>query len=165
MWNLLQWLYPSLTREDCELTDLSQGAGTQITMWNDGKLGPQPTQKYLKSRQSEFDKDLLRKQRISEVTSHRDFLISSVFGNRRQVSLNKLMARQIKLLRKETKGKTSGKKKKEIDHMETLSDYSDNVDSVSDAEERYLKLEDRTSKELQEYSAESSPDWPSTPEI
>jgi len=163
MWNLLQWLYPLMSELDCIV--MEEGQGPYIHTWNELKLGPQPTQKYLDERLPEFELESLRTQRITEVFAYGTSLINTAFGDMDQAEKNKTIVRQIKLIRKENRVNITSEEIAELDHMESLSDYTDDVDTSCDYEEKYLESNERTLQQLQEYSAETSPVWPTVPEI
>lgn len=100
------------------------------------------------------------KSKLSELKGELDTKISSVIPTSNSRSKDKIISRQVKLLRRESQGRATATEIAELDASETLDDYLDNATDAYDAAEVWLEAPERTLGDIVAYNVAVDPSWP-----
>jgi len=99
-------------------------------------------------------------EKIVELKAELDTKANSSKPNSNSKSDAKVVARLIKLVRKESQGRASTKEIEEIDLMEALDNYLDAITDTYDVAEIWLEAPERTIEEIESYDVVTGPGWP-----
>ena len=98
--------------------------------------------------------------KLVELKSHLDVLSSATIPKSNSKNQAKMVARMVKLLRKESQGRASQKEVEELDQGEVLDNFLDAVTDCYDTAERWLEDNVRTLAEIENYNVTVDPQWP-----
>lgn len=100
-----------------------------------------------------------RSEKLQDLKTEKNSRVDAVVGTSDKRKKDKLLARTIKLLRRETKGIAKAKELAELDQMEALDDFLDYLDSEYDAAEAWLEDGSRILEQIQGYDVTTDPAW------
>ena len=104
--------------------------------------------------------ELTLRDKLASLTTEHNNRVDIATGTTSSRKKSKIISRMVKLTRKENQGRASQKEIEELDLMESLDDYLDELDSTSDEAERYLEDSMRTLEEIENYNVQTDPSWP-----
>ena len=100
------------------------------------------------------------KDKLNSLETEHNTRVDIATGTTSSRKKSKIIARMVKLTRKESQGRASQKEVDELNLMEGLDDYLDELDSTHDVVELYLEDSGRTLEEIENYNVQVDPNWP-----
>ncbi|MBL4901116.1 MAG: hypothetical protein JKY62_00500 [Desulfocapsa sp.] len=98
-------------------------------------------------------------EKRQELRDEKNRRVAAVIGSSDSRKKDKILARTIKLLRRETKNKATPQEVAELDSMEALDDLLDDLDNDLDTAEAWLEDPARTLEQIQGYDVVTEPGW------
>ena len=100
------------------------------------------------------------RDKLTELKNYLDSLSVSIIPPSRSKNQAKMIARMVKLLRKEVQGRASQNEVEELNRGELLDDYLDGITDCYDDAERWLEDSARSLAEIENYDVTVDPQWP-----
>ena len=101
--------------------------------------------------------------KLQELRAEKNSRVDAAVGSSDPRRKDKIVARSVKLLRRETKGTATTQEKAELDALEAIDDFLDALEGQHDAAKDWLEDAARTLEEIQGCDVVTDPGWSELP--